>query len=297
MITSQDKYSIVLNLIYFSFILLLISCGAKSHFFIPFYLITCGIPSALMAIMRHKSDLSPTQPQKAITAPIAAPMNNVVQLPKQLNIKKPVLWDGKNLRGTWTATRKADGVRATVINDQVLTTGGNPWPISLQQMKGAKDAEIYFGDWYTSIKAMRGQVEVNPENVYPLDTPDPRLMIGSLTNPTAEQITDLLNQVVLAGWEGLVLRQGDTWIKVKKSETHDLEIIAINYNKNKTVKSLVTCMGSVASGLTNEQKAEIKRNPKAYIGKIIEVSALSTTANGKLREPRLERFRDDKGAK
>lgn len=57
----------------------------------------------------------------------------------------------------------------------------------------------------------------------------------------------------------------------------------------------LTIVGSVSSGLTKEKRAEISFNQDAFIGEVIEVSAMErdkkTTA---LRHPVIERFRDDK---
>ncbi len=57
--------------------------------------------------------------------------------------------------------------------------------------------------------------------------------------------------------------------------------------------SLITSKGCVP-GLTEAQKIAIAKHPKKYMGRIIEVEAMELTKNGKFREPRFVRFRDDK---
>ncbi|BDM66257.1 hypothetical protein NFHSH190041_37090 (plasmid) [Shewanella sp. NFH-SH190041] len=158
----------------------------------------------------------------------------------------------------------------------------------------SNEAEIYFGpgNWKKSDLAMKGKIPVMPAQIYAIDTPDPRLMISIITNPTAEQINQMMAQELAAGWEGLVLRQGDTWIKVKKKETHDTPIIGVNKKAGRVI-SLATHHGNVGN-LSAALKKQIQHDEGAIIGRIVEIECMELTKNGKFREPRIIRVRDDK---
>jgi len=45
-----------------------------------------------------------------------------------------------------------------------------------------------------------------------------------MQDPKADRITRLMKQQIAKGYEGLVLRQGDVWLKVKPIETFDVPI-------------------------------------------------------------------------
>ncbi len=224
--TGSMKYSLALN----GFILLLLALfsanGANFQFLFAWYAIVLGGPSLLVFLYEvyKQEDTKPAQRQVMADYPANDPTTTQTET---LPFNKPQLWQGENLTGEWLITRKADGVRALKQNGQIVTTGGNFFPIDPALMKNTDDAEIYFGDWTKSLKALNGNLTVKAANVYSLDNPDPRLIVGSLNNPSAELINNLLQQAISEGWEGLVLRQGDNWLKVKKSETHDIEITGI----------------------------------------------------------------------
>ncbi len=56
-------------------------------------------------------------------------------------------------------------------------------------------------------------------------------------------------------------------------------------------------IGSVASGLSDEILESIKKDPDKYIGMPVEIKAMETTVDFKLREPKFIRFREDINAK
>jgi hypothetical protein len=60
------------------------------------------------------------------------------------------------------------------------------------------------------------------EHLYGFDPVDPRLKVGYLNDPEVSDILDRLGRAQSLGYEGLVLRQGDRWIKVKPKMTHDV---------------------------------------------------------------------------
>ena len=290
--TGSQKYSLALN----AFILLLLAFvsanGANFKFLFVWYFVVLGGPSLLVFLYELYKVESQAAPQRK-TPKADYPANDAnPNQPQHTGFNRPQLWQGEDLSGKWLITRKADGVRALKQNGQIVTTGGNFFPIDPALMSHTDDAEIYFGDWTKSLKALHGNQTIKAENIYSLDNPDPRLIVGTINNPSKKLINNLLKQAIDEGWEGLVLRQGNNWLKVKKSETHDIAITGIK-KRGQQVLSLTTEKGCVP-GLTDKQKAAIARNSKKYIGKIIEVEAMELTKNGKFREPRFIRFRDDK---
>ena len=118
-----------------------------------------------------------------------------------------------------------------------------------------------------------------------------------------------------------------SWIKFKPEDTHD--VIALSFNsptKEYTGKEIdnwkyweneipvtksyangwigsinmgvykdgkIFPIGSVASGLTEKTLAAIKQSPNDYINKPMEVKAMETTSDFKLREPKFIKFRED----
>lgn len=91
-------------------------------------------------------------------------------------------------------------------------------------------------------------------------------------------------------------------LKLKNVMSMDLEVAGIVEGEGKFQGMLgaieVYWKGervTVSGGkFTNEERVHYFLNPTELIGKIVEVHALGTTPDGKLREPRYQRIRDDK---
>lgn len=211
---------------------------------------------------------------------------------------KPKNWKGTDLRGTWHVTRKIDGVRA-LINDGVALSRNDKPLYNLQDIPDG-DYEIFLGDWENSVSAVRtknGASAVNVDSAYSLDPLDDRLSICELTNPTKESIQSMLLAVLESGDEGLVLRKGDKWLKVKPADNFDVKIIGLNEGKGRNAGRLgafITDMGNVGSGLTDELRE--KYWDESLIGQTIEVECWELTKAGKFRHPRFKRLRWDKDA-
>jgi len=213
---------------------------------------------------------------------------------------KPKPWSGDDLTGTWLVTRKLDGVRA-IITDGVALSRNNKPLYNLGNIPDG-DYEIYLGDWESSVSAVRTHVgePVSVDDAYSLDPVDPRLDVGYLLNPSADHILFLLDNARKAGDEGLVLRQGDRWLKVKPTFTYDLTIVDVKEGTGKHVGKLgafITNKCDVGSGLTDAQRAEYwsKWGTDIVPGTIVEVSSkMGMTPDGKVRHPVFERIRWDK---
>jgi ATP-dependent DNA ligase len=211
-----------------------------------------------------------------------------------MEILKPVLWKGGNLVGSWEVTYKIDGVRCIISNGQSKSKGGKPLHNIPSALKDG-DYEIFVKSWNETISLVRtySGVDIDPLYFYSLLPLDERLYIGELYNPSEEVIYSLLKSVVEDGWEGLVLRQNDKWLKVKPEETYDVEVLDFQYGTGKNegrLGSVITEMGRVGVGFSDEERDF----PLLWVGKTIEVSCMSLTENGKFRHPRFVRERSDK---
>lgn len=214
-------------------------------------------------------------------------------------------WDGKELKGVWELSFKIDGVQAINRRGKLVTKKGNPihhLPKLLAVNPKFQIAEVYCGSWgqtmsiVTASKSERR--EVLPDEIFPIYPQiDPRLRTGFLANPLPAQIKLHLSLALAKGFEGIVLRQGNRFVKVKEKVTVDVKVIGIVASKAKThkgfLKEFVTKKGKVGVGLTKEQRKEYM--DESLIGSTIEVEIIGGyTKNGKFRHARFIRLRPDK---
>jgi len=206
---------------------------------------------------------------------------------------KATLWKGNDLKGNWEVTLKIDGVRAFVKDGIAVSRAGK----LLHGLSALEDGdyEIYCGDWEKTITAVRtvDADDIFPEEAYELgEFYDERLFVADTLDPGAEYIKEEMEVAIGNGYEGLVLRQGDRWLKVKPKETYDVEVLGYYDGKGRNLGRLggyYTEKGKVGTGLTDNHR----ENP-VEVGTIIEVDCMTLTANGKFRHPRYVRTRYDK---
>ena len=210
-------------------------------------------------------------------------------------------WSGKDLTGIWDFSIKIDGVRMLRDDDgNPVSRSGKPLYHLENLPKDIVDAEIYASDWGSSVSLVRSKATGSPVQVdqaYPLGEGklDSRLFIGVWENPTKEDITSERERVVGLGHEGLVLRQGTRWLKVKPTETYDVEVLGKIEGKGKyegMLGTLVTSMGNVGTGFTDNERRLFWDD--SYSLRMIEVECMSLTKEGKFRHPRFIRERWDK---
>lgn len=138
----------------------------------------------------------------------------------------------------------------------------------------------------------------------------PILYVGEDTS----MITKLLDEQVAAGEEGIMIniydapyefKRTNSLLKVKKFNTADLRVIGFEQGTGKYTGKLGAFICeykggqvNVGSGLTDEQRTEIYKDPFKYIGTIIEIAYFEETkdSTGKpsLRFPTFKDFRLDK---
>lgn len=140
----------------------------------------------------------------------------------------------------------------------------------------------------------------------------------------------LYRDILKRGGEGVIFKHIDAqygertkWVKLKKQNTWDViitgylnpstesekvdgTISATRYSDRGWIGSIVIGQwtddgvelieyGSV-SGMDEQTRAMISRNPEKFIGKVIEIEAQERLASGKFRHPRFIRFREDKNS-
>jgi ATP-dependent DNA ligase len=204
---------------------------------------------------------------------------------------KAMPWNGEPLLGEWVITRKLDGVRALISNGVARSRAAKP----LCNLDGVPDGdyEVFDTDWSTTVSRVRkAGTPVELHRLYSLEPLDERLLIGTVVDPTSEEIRTYMADAVAAGDEGIVVRQLDTWIKVKPLETYDVEVTGSIPGKGRNegrMGALITSLGSVGTGFTDAQREAVYPE-----GTIIEVSAQGLTPDGKFRFPRFMRVRFDK---
>lgn len=213
-------------------------------------------------------------------------------------------WDGKDLEGNWLVTLKIDGVRALSDGKRVLSRNGKLLYNCQHLAHKFTDAEIYCGSFKQTIQVVRTvkvptelqeEFVVQENEVYSLNPLDSRLIQGHINNPTAVDIIKLMKLAVRRGYEGLVLRNGDTWLKVKPECTYDVTITALVEGKGKhkgRLGKFMTDMGGVGTGFTDLQRQEYWT--EKMVGTTIEVACMQLTTDGKFRHPRFVRTRFDK---
>ena len=208
---------------------------------------------------------------------------------------KPCLYTGGDFDEPVLVTIKIDGVRMLRDSEgNPVSRGGNPLNNLQGIPKDIIDAEVFLGSWSSTVSAVRNSLpcKVEASCVYNLNPVDDRLIIGSYSSITEEEITALFDEQVAKGNEGLVIYTYSKAYKVKTKETYDVLVTGATQGKGKytgLVGALVTEKGNV-SGFTDEQR-------NAFTDKlpnIIEVDCMGLTPKGKFRHPRFVRERFDK---
>ncbi len=211
-------------------------------------------------------------------------------------------WNGKDLEGSWLITYKIDGIRALwdgskwiSRNEKIL----NNIPI----VNDLRDIEVYLGDFRTTQIAISTEhfkedtPIIKPEHLYSLDPLDDRLFVKTIFGPSADEINSELQKALDLGFEGLVLRSKDIWLKVKPEKTYDLRITGSIEGNGRHVGrlgSLITERGKVGTGFTDEERNDLWSCRHGLVGRVVEVTCMQLTKDGMMRHPRFIRMRPDK---
>jgi ATP-dependent DNA ligase len=217
-------------------------------------------------------------------------------------------WNGKDLDGRWIFTTKRDGVRAMWNGTEWRSRADKPlYNIPAWVPGMPTDCEVYVGSFRDTIRATRTKhlkadtPAILPEHLFRLDGIDPRNKRIEAIDPTIERIGNELGKALAEGFEGLVLIQGDKWLKVKPEDTTDLLITGAVEGEGKHVGRLGaidTVLGEIGTGFSDAERDELWAEFKAgtLIGQTVECSYMHLTDDGKMRHARFERMRPDKVA-
>jgi ATP-dependent DNA ligase len=222
-------------------------------------------------------------------------------------INRPRSWNQNALTGDWLVSLKIDGVRA-IWHDRRgwMSRAGKPlYNIPLWRPGLPRDCEVFVGNFRDSVRATLTKFVkddtpvILPSHMYGLEPLDARLRGSTLTDPTCNDVLAQLQRANGLGHEGLVLRQGHCWIKVKPEETHDVTITGFIEGRGKHLGRLgyvTTIMGNVSSGFSDSERETLWAEAKAerLVGQIIEVNCLEVTPRGRFRHPSFFRMRPDK---
>lgn len=227
-----------------------------------------------------------------------------------MGIVKPRFWDGKGLAGTWEFTIKIDGVRAIWLpeNNEWRSRADKPlFNIPDPMLPTMRyDCECFLGSLKDTVRAVRTK-HLKPDtprvalhHMYVLSPlVDRRLRHSVVVDPSAAHIKAQLAEVNRKGFEGLVLRNGDTWVKVKPFDTLDLLVSGFEEGAGKhkgRLGYLVTSKGKVGTGFTDAEREAFWAQRDLLVGKTIEVECMEFTSAGVMRHPRFIRERFDKVA-
>jgi DNA ligase-1 len=242
-----------------------------------------------------------------------------------MNYTKASDWNGKDLKGTWEFTLKIDGVRAFYHpmegwisrNGKPLYNLPSPLELRPDIESMVWDFEVYCSkpgrsskeNYKATIQCVRAKTKDRPvraDELYSLDPLDDRLWLGRFESPDAADIQTQLQGALNLGYEGLVLRQGHKWVKVKPRQSHDVKVTGIIEGTGKhkgRMGALMTDMGKVGTGFTDEERTNFWLwhttghngiGDCPLEGTIIEVECMELTPAGKFRHPRFLRIRYDK---
>lgn len=213
---------------------------------------------------------------------------------------------GKDLTGTWHITLKIDGARMLRRPDGTPVSRADKPLYNLDHIsKDITDAEIYEKDWETSMGLVRRSVNGSPvdaSKVYSLDPLDPRLDLGEYDNPSHEYLQKLMETKVAEGYEGLIVRQGDKWLKYKPKDSADVFITGFQAGTGKhegRMGALLTNYGKVGTGFDDQQRIWWQQmfdlHGLVWLNKqIIQCTYMEWTKAGKMRHPVYEHHRVDK---
>ena len=219
---------------------------------------------------------------------------------------KPKPNKGKDLKGLWIVTLKLDGARMHRDDEgNPISRAGKPLYNLDHISKEIVDAEVYEQDWPTSMSLVRSSVNGTPvdsSKVYSIEPLDPRMDLGEYSDPTHEFLQKLMEAQVALGYEGLVVRQGDNWLKYKPSDSADVYITGFQAGTGKhtgRMGALLTNYGSVGTGFDDAarewwQKTYELQGNQWLTSQLIQVSFMEWTKGGKFRHPVFDCIRDDK---
>jgi len=222
-------------------------------------------------------------------------------------INRPRHWSGNSLTGNWLVSVKIDGVRAIWHDECGWLSRANKQLYNIPAWRHGqpRDCEVFVNDFRDTIRATRTKrpkadtPSIAHEHLYGLAPLDPRLRWGSLINPAPADILAQLRRANDLGYEGLVLRQGTHWIKVKPEDTHDVLITGFAEGRGKhrgRLGFVTTTRGAVGAGFSDSERDILWAEAQAgtLVGQVIEVSCLELTADRKFRHPFFVRMRPDK---
>lgn len=208
--------------------------------------------------------------------------------------RKYRLYKGETLYNA-IVSYKIDGVRAVYTLGAPSSRAGKP----LYNLPDMEDGhyEVYTGDFKDTIQKTRTHnLDTIPkECLYSLSPIDKRLIVDTFIQLDESAILHLMSEAQELGYEGLVIFTDKYMYKVKPEETFDVVVTGVIPGAGKhlgRMGSLVTEMGDVGTGFTDQEREQFTEN--FILNKTIEVSCMMLTPDNKFRHARFCRLREDK---
>lgn len=216
-------------------------------------------------------------------------------------------YKGGDLRGTYAIYVKLDGVCVHITEDGAFSKRGKPL-FNIPDIAGGY-YEAFDTNWDVTVSKARTQDgskgKFLREQMYTIfPGRDERLFLEVVTDPTEELLTDLLQEMLDLGHEGLVLwPYGDCRskkpIKVKQEITVDVRVTDCIEGTGKykgMLGALMTNYGKIGTGFSDEQRRDLWRLHQIdqVVRSIVEASFMEWTKDNKMRHPRFIRTRFDK---
>jgi hypothetical protein len=191
---------------------------------------------------------------------------------------------------------KIDGVRAHCKNGVWKSRSGKP----LYNLPLMDDGiyEVFLGDFINTISAVRTKEGsmVSTEDLFRLDKIDERLQLVSNVSVSPSDVKAWMAIVRKSGNEGLIIIDEQTGrrFKVKQKLTEDVIVTGVVEGTGKykgKLGALITNKGKVGTGFRDIDRVLLFTQD--MVGKLIEVSYMELTKDGKFRHPAFEKVRYD----
>lgn len=217
---------------------------------------------------------------------------------------------------------KALGLRGVVLDGEVIGSSFNTVMRVAHRKSGLDDSKlVYFIFDILPSEVFARQGDSDPFSIRHSKLLN--LILGGYTSrdtylrvvqgisvDNINELWDAHHTNLSAGYEGSIakdpnalyeFKRSRTWLKLKPDYDYDCEVVGSYEGEGRLSGSLGGFIVSidgvktrVGSGFNDNQRNEIWKSKKDYLGRIVEVKGQELTDDGRIRFPRFNRFREDK---
>lgn len=212
------------------------------------------------------------------------------------------------LHGEWQIINYIDGIRCIRNNNGRVSNSKGRKVHKLENLnlndciffyKSHKKSKLLLNPHYDKMQPTQ-------DMIYSLIPIDPRIYVGTITNPTIDDINLIVEDAEKNGFKGIILKQGFIWYEVSLTKYLDAKIINILPQKNNESKArkLITNIGTIIikgvaenSSMTKptvgELLTDLITNKDQYIGKKVQLSYNKICTEGELIHATIVKIYDD----